>query len=449
MQTFTIRRGLDIPLAGAPKQHIGTGPPVEEVALVGDDYPGMKPTMLVKEGERVRLGQPLFSDKNNNEVLFTAPAAGEVKAIHRGAKRRFESLVIAIDGDQAVDFGNFFSSPSSRSPQELRSLLLRSGLWTSFRARPFGKIPAADATPSSLFITALDTTPLAADPLVIVQQEPELLTTGLECLLRLLAVPIHLCVRPNAQLEEFLIPGVTVHGFEGPHPAGLASTHIHFLDPVRAGKQAWHLDVQDVLALGYLCKFGVLPATRVIALAGPGVQNPRLLSTLPGASVEQLSRNELHAQGSWRLLSGSVLDGRVAQGNVGYLGRYHRQVAALGEDDGRQLFGWLMPGNDRFSKTGLFASRFSPGKRFKMITATWGGRRAIYPLGVYEKVMPLDIIATSLLKSLAVGDTEKSAALGGLELIEEDLALCSFVCPGKNEFGPMLRSVLDALERGE
>nr|WP_320012257.1 Na(+)-translocating NADH-quinone reductase subunit A [uncultured Desulfobulbus sp.] len=449
MDTITIRRGLDIPITGGPEQRIGTGPPVGEVALVGDDYPGMKPTMLVKEGERVRLGQPLFSDKKNEAVLFTAPAAGTVRAIHRGAKRRFESVVITLDGDEAVEFGSSFSSPASQSREDLRSLLLRSGLWTSFRTRPFGKIPAADATPHSLFITALDTAPLAADPLVLVQQDPALLTIGLECLQRLLDVPMHLCVRPHAELEPLLIPGVSVHGFAGPHPAGLPSTHIHYLDPVHAQKQVWHLDVQDLLAIGHLCKTGTLATQKVIALAGPGVKKPRLLTTRPGASLEQLTRDELHPQGKWRLLSGSVLDGRIAGGTVDYLGRYHRQVAVLEEGAGRSLFGWLAPGRDRFSTTGLFASRWSPAKRFEMITAAWGGRRAIYPLGVYEKVLDLDIIATSLLKSLAVGDPEKAAALGCLELIEEDLALCSFVCPGKNEFGPMLRSVLTAIEAGE
>ena len=449
MHIVTIRRGLDIPITGTPEQRIGKGPPVEEVALMGDDYPGLKPTMLVKEGERVRLGQPLFSDKKNQGVLFTAPAAGKVKAIHRGPKRRFESLVIAVDGDEAVHFVPASTPLSSQSPEELRSLLLNSGLWTAFRTRPFGKIPYADAKPSSLFIAALDTAPLAADPAVILEHDPHHFQTGLECLHRLLGVPIHLCVRPGTNLDNLLIPGVEVHGFVGPHPAGLPSTHIHFIDPVHAQKQVWHLDAQDVQAIGHLWNTGTLPKTRIIALSGPGIKNPRLIDTLPGASVEQLCRHEVQSQGQWRMLSGSVLDGRVAEGTMGYLGRYHRQVAVLGDDDGRSLFGWLAPGSDRFSQTGLFASRFSPGKRFNMITAAWGGRRAIYPLGVYEKVMPLDIIATSLLKSLAVADTEKSAALGCLELIEEDLALCSFVCPGKNEFGPMLRSVLSAIEQGE
>jgi Na+-transporting NADH:ubiquinone oxidoreductase subunit A len=449
MHTVTIRGGLDIPITGTPEQRIGKSPPVWEVALVGADYHGLKPTLLVKEGERVRRGQPLFSDKNNPEVLFTAPAAGTVRAINRGPKRRFESLVLAVEGEEAVDFSVANIDPTEQSPAALRSLLLVSGLWCAFRTRPFGNIPKANARPSSLFITALDTEPLAADPQVILARDPSLFHAGLACLRRLLDVPIHLCGRPETDWGKLPVEGVEIHGFAGPHPAGLPSTHIHFIDPVHAQKQVWHMDAQDVLAIGHLCTNGTLPKTRIIALAGPGMVQPRLIETLPGASVLQLCDGEIHPSGQWRLLSGSVLDGRIAAGTTGFLGRYHRQVAALGEGDGRALFAWLTPGSDRFSRTGLFASRLFPGKRFNMITAAWGGRRAIYPLGVYEKVMPLDIIATSLLKSLAVGDTEKSAALGCLELIEEDLALCSFVCPGKNEFGPMLRSVLNAIEQGQ
>ncbi len=448
MKTITIRQGLDIPLAGEPEQTVTAGPTIGEVGLVASDYPGLKPTMLVQEGDRVRLGQPVFADKKNEGVFFTAPACGTVTAIRRGDKRAFQSLVIRVEGDEAIEYAEATRPLDGQDPETIRSLLQRSGLWCGFRTRPFGRIPTADARPASLFVTALDTAPLAADPMVAISRRADEFRAGLAVLRRMLSVPIHLCVRPDAALEGVATDGISLWGFAGPHPAGLPSTHIHHIDPVHASKQAWHLDCQEVIAIGHLFTTGRPDTEQLIALAGPGVCQPRLIASRRGASLAELCTGQLREQGAWRVLSGSVLDGRPLDAATGFLGRYHRQVAVIGEGDGRSLFGWLAPGSDRFSSTGLFASRLFPSRRFPLITAAWGGRRAIYPLGVYERVLPLDIIATSLLKSLAVGDTEKSIDLGCLELIEEDLALCSFVCPGKNEFGPMLRAVLTAIEQG-
>lgn len=449
MKIVTIRRGLDIPMAGAPEQVIGPAPPIERVGLVGDDFIGLKPTMLVQEGERVRLGQPLFVDKRNEAAVCTSPGAGVVTAINRGAKRRFESLVIRLDGDDQVTFAPGPDDGRSETPENLRRLLQQSGLWCGLRTRPFGRIPTAAATPSSLFVTALDTNPLAGDPLVAIDEQPEAFRLGLTILRRCLAVPIHLCSRPGAVLPGADLEGIESWGFAGPHPAGLPSTHIHFVDPVHSRKAAWHICAQDVLAIGCLFATGRFPTERIVALGGTGFAQPRLVRTRLGASLADLCHGELTTEGNGRrLLSGSPLDGRAFEERTGYLGRYHRQVSVLSEGDGRSLFGWLSPGVDRFSATRLFASTLRPGKRFSFLTAVWGGHRAIYPLGVYERVLPLDMIATTLLKTLAIGDCEKAAELGCLELIEEDLALCSFVCPGKNEFGPMLRRVLTAIEEG-
>ena len=449
MKTITIRRGLDIPLTGIPEQVITKSAPIKNVALIGDDYPGLKPTMLVETGEQVQLGQPLFTDKKNEGFFITAPGSGMVVAINRGEKRRFESLVIRLEGDGELSFPEAMEPLQGQSPQAIRSILHQSGLWCGFRTRPFGLIPRAGDTPASLFITALDTNPLAADPEVLVQRRPKHFLTGLRVLRRLLKVPLHLCTRPQADLPGMDEDGIASWGFAGPHPAGLPSTHIHNIDPVHTSKQVWHIEARDVLAIGHLFTTGKLSTEKIIALAGPGVQYPRLINTRVGASLQDICRDELVPGGNWRILSGSVLDGRIQTSSTGYLGRYHRQVTVIGEGDGRSLFAWLAPGSNRFSRTGLFASRLFKNKRFSMTTAAWGGRRAIYPLPVYDAVMPLDIMAIPLLKSLAVGDTEKAAALGCLELIEEDLALTSFVCPGKNEFGPMLRVVLNAIAEGE
>jgi len=447
MNHIRIKKGLDIPISGEPVQSIRPGRDVGHIALLGDDSFDIRPTLVVAEGDRVKVGQALFSDKNNPEVVYTSPGCGTVVAINRGAKRRFQSLAIAIDGDEEIAFlhqsGN---DPQTMTAAAVRATLIASGLWTSLRTRPFGRIPAVAATPASLFVTAVDTEPLAADPLVIIGRAAADFRRGLQVLRRLVACPIHLCSATAIDgIDD--IPDLHLWLFSGPHPAGLASTHIHFIDPVHEHKTVWQIGYQDVIAIGHLFRTGRLQTERVIALAGPAISNPGLVTTRIGASVTELCRGET-SDAPCRLISGSVLSGREMAAPTDFLGRYHNQVSAVREDSGRSLFNWLMPGRDRFSLKPVFVSAFLDRKPLPMITATWGGRRAIFPIGSYEQVMPLDIIATSLLKSIAMQDSEKAQELGCLELIEEDLALCSFVCPGKNDFGPLLRQLLTTIESG-
>lgn len=450
MRKISINKGLDIPIDGTPSTKISRDKPVTRVALIGDDYIDMKPTMLAATGDRVACGQPLFSDKRNEGVLFTAPAAGTVSAINRGAKRKFESLIIDCDGDESVTLCAPNTDPAHLSEQEFRKLLITSGLWTAFRTRPYGKIPAVDSMPASLFVTAIDTAPLGPDIALIYEQLRDDFMLGLNALSGSWQVPVHVCT--DGTLPETLTdPGertgqVSFVSFEGPHPAGLPSTHIHFLDPVHENKTVWHIGLQDVAAVGGLLRTGTLVSERYIALAGPSVKEPRHIHTLAGASLAEICTDELIDGNRTRLLSGSVLDGRQADEVHGFLGRYHQQISCLPEGDGRELFGWLRPGGDRFSITRTFWSAFSKPEKFPFNTAVWGGDRAIFPMGTYEKVMPMDIIPVYLLKSLASGNSERAKELGCLELIEEDLSLCSYVCPGKNDFAPMLRDTLTTIE---
>jgi len=430
MRSIQIKKGLDLPISGCPEQKIRPGNAVSRIGLIGDDYIGMKPTMLVKEG-----------------VNFTAPGCGRIIAVNRGPRRKFESVVIEPTGDDNICFFDPATHPAEDMDEEkIRSLLLESGMWTSFRTRPYGKIPAVDSTPASLFVTAIDTAPLAADPQVIIAGSPEEYRLGLKMLQRLLTVPIHYCTGAEELLPVEELNGPIYWRFQGPHPAGLPSTHIHFIDPVHEQKTVWHIGYQDVIALGHLGKTGQLYTRRVVALAGAEVHNPSLVATRIGADLDELCTGELGEDKKIRIVSGSVLDGRTSEGNYGFLGRYHGQVSILEDSNGRSLFNWLRPGRNRFSIKPLFTSALDKNKRFPLSTALWGGRRAIYPLGTYDEVMPLDIIATSLVKALSLGDTEKSKQLGCLELIEEDLALAGFVCPGKNAFGTPLREVLTSIE---
>ncbi len=446
MRQIRITKGLDIPISGRPAGELSQGPPVRQVALLGDDYPGMKPTMLVEVGDHVRCGQPLFSDKKNEGVQFTAPGSGEVVAIHRGAKRRFESLIIELSDEESLSFCDPDSTPDTFSPEELRRLLIDSGLWCALRTRPYGKIPAIDSTPVSLFITAIDTAPLAPTMEVVLSGRQDDFLAGLATLQRLLDRPIYLCLPADWQAFAIDLTGVETIGFAGPHPAGLPSTHIHFLDPVNEHRTVWQIGAQDVTAIGALLRTGQLTVDRIVSLAGPSVKKPRHLATRLGAAIGELCAGEIADGDATRLLSGSVLDGRRADERVAFLGRYHQQISCLPEGTGRSFFGWLRPGSDRFSVTRAFWSAFRKPGSLPLDTAVWGGHRAIFPLGTYEKVMPLDMLPTYLLKSIASGNTEKAKQLGCLELIEEDLALCSYVCPGKNDFGPMLRDTLTSIE---
>ncbi len=440
-----IKRGLDLPIKGDPVQKIHDGHPVRSVALVGFDYPDLKPTMLVQEGERVRLGQPLFADKNNPGVHFTAPAAGLVRDIHRGEKRRFQSVVIAVEGDDAVDFARYDARDlATLSDAQVRENLQQSGLWTALRTRPYGKVPAIGSRPSSIFVTALDTHPLAADPAVVIAGEAESFAQGLVVLTRL--AKVFLCRAPGPALPGERIERVDAEIFEGPHPAGLPGTHIHFLDPVGAKKTVWYVGYQDVIAIGKLFVTGRPWVERVVALAGPSVRNPRLLRTRLGASLSDLTDGELEA-GEQRVVSGSVFGGRTARGAADWLGRYHVQVSCLPEGRDREFMHYLRPGANKHSVTRAFLSTWLGRRLLPFTTTTNGSPRAMVPIGNYEAVMPLDILPTQLLRALLVGDTETAQKLGCLELDEEDLALCTYVCAGKYEYGPVLRDVLTRIER--
>lgn len=446
---ITIKKGLDLPIAGTPAQVIHNGNTVNEVAMLGEEYVGMRPSMKVREGDVVKKGQVLFEDKKNPGVVFTAPASGTVVTINRGEKRVLQSVVIKVEGDEQITFTRYEAAQlASLSAEQVKQNLIESGLWTAFRTRPFSKVPALDAIPSSIFVNAMDTNPLAADPEVVLKEYETDFKDGLTVLTRLFngQKPVYLCKDADSNIPlSPAIEGITIKSFSGVHPAGLVGTHIHFVDPVGATKQVWHLNYQDVIAIGKLFTTGELFTDRIISLAGPQVKNPRLVRTRLGANLSQLTANELNA-GENRVISGSVLSGATAAGPVDYLGRYALQVSVLAEGREKELFGWIMPGSDKFSITRTVLGHFGK-KLFNFTTAVHGGGRAMVPIGAYERVMPLDIIPTLLLRDLAAGDTDSAQNLGCLELDEEDLALCTYVCPGKNNYGPMLRAALEKIEK--
>jgi Na+-transporting NADH:ubiquinone oxidoreductase subunit A len=442
-----IRKGLDLPIAGVPRQVIEEGHQVRSVAVLGGDYVGMRPTMEVREGDVVKKGQLIFTDKKTSGVNFTAPAAGTVVAINRGHKRLLQSVVIEVaEREEEETF-------TAHDPARLASLerdtvlrqLLDSGEWTLLRARPFGKVPTPGSVPNSIFVTAMDTNPLAQDPTLVIQENEHSFRHGLTVLTRLTDGPVWVCKARNSALPSFAEGQVREERFAGKHPAGNAGTHIHFLDPVSLNKTVWTVGYQEVIAIGKLFTEGRISSERVVALAGPQVKTPRLLRTRVGASVEDFTRGELK-DGDNRIVGGSVFNGHHARGPLGFLSRASNQVTVLREGHERSLFGYLSPGTNRFSVMNIYLSKLMPGKRFNMTTTTNGSERAMVPIGAYETVMPLDILPTQLLRALVVGDSDTAAALGALELVEEDLALCTYVCPGKYEYGPILRDNLTTIE---
>lgn len=441
---INIKRGLNLPLSGAPTQAISRSPAVRSVAIVGADYPGLQPTMLVAEGDHVLCGQILFSDKKNAAVVFTAPVSGRVRAINRGARRVFLSLVIDIDpaiSDAVVFAKHAASELPGLSAEQVTEQLRISGLWTALRTRPFSKVPVPGAVPSALFVNAMDTNPHAVQPALVIAEDEPAFVNGLAVLARL-GAPVIVAKAPD---DTFATGQARVEVFKGPHPAGLVGTHMHFIAPVSVQRPAWHINYQDVMAIGRLFVTGRLDSQRVISMAGPVVKDPRLIRTLVGASISEMLDGEL-AAGDNRQISGSVLSGRQARSAEAYLGRYHLQVSALQEGRERELLHYVRPGTHRSSVLNLYLGKFFK-REFALTTSTNGSERAMVPVGTYEALMPLDILPTQLLRSLLVGDDDQAIALGALELDEEDLALCTYACPGKYEYGPVLRDVLTRIEK--
>jgi Na+-transporting NADH:ubiquinone oxidoreductase subunit A len=445
-----IRRGLDLPIKGAPEQAIEDARPTKLAGVLGRDYVGLKPSMQVQEGDRVRLGQVLFSDRRTPGVNITSPAAGIVRSIRRGARRVLQAVIIELDGNEEETFDSWPASQlGALEPETIKDNLCRSGLWACFRARPYSRIPDPTTAPHAIFVTALDTNPLAPDPAVVLGAGGgEAFAHGLAVISKLTVGQLFLCKSPGAAIPQPEgIDNLVVAEFEGPHPAGLPGTHIHFLYPVNAKRAVWHLGYQDVIAIGRLFTTGRIDPERVISLAGPPVSRPRLLRTRMGAQVEPLLVDEVGGEAECRVLSGSVWAGFRAVGWAGFLGRYHNQLTILEEGRRREFLGWILPGGDKFSVTNAFLSSLMPRRQFGFSTAQNGSPRAMVPIGSYERVMPLEILPTQLLRALVVGDTDHAQQLGALELDEEDLALCSFVCPGKYDYGPVLRARLEQIEK--
>ena len=445
MKNFNLKRGLDIPILGIPEQKIYDGNNPETLAVLGPDYNGLKPKMLVSVGDKVVRGTPLFCHKDNPDVLYVSPCKGHVESINRGEKRALLSVVISVDSltHKGMNIVKL-NSQIDDNTEFVRKCLYESGLWTSFLTRPYSKVPQAGSVPTSIFITAMDTEPLCPDADLIINQDLKAFEEGVKKISTLTEGEVFICKKNDSNIN---LKNFKTYNFDGPHPAGLAGTHIHFLDPPNGNKMVWSVSYQDVIAIGKLFLSGHIDIEKTISLAGPLAKNPRLVKTVMGASLFDLLKGEFINNTACRIISGSVLSGFHADGHLSFLGRYSRQVTLIEEDKEKLLLGWINPQPNKFSVMPVLASAFGFFKLFNLTSNLNGGRRAMVPTGVFETLMPQDYLPTQLLRSLIVMDTDVAQSLGTLELDEEDLALCTFACPAKYEYGSALRDSLVKIEK--
>ena len=446
MSAIKTKRGLNLPISGGLSSHeVVAGPPIKQVAILPQEAVGIKPRLLVEVGDAVQIGTPLVLDKRSEKVLFTAPTSGEIAAIHRGARRALLAIVIQPDGANTQIDGFGPLDPAQTATEDLVDALCRSGLWAGLRRRPFECVARPDDEPRALFVTAIDTRPLAADPRELIRGREEHFTAGLTALARL-APKTFLCTG-GGDWNSLAPSGVQVQEFQGPHLAGNVGTHMHLLSPVAAGRNAWHIGAQDVADIGEFLSTGVIPTERVVALVGPALRQPQLVRTQKGAAISELCAGLAETEEA-RYINGSVLDGKLAQpgDEVGYLGRYANQISVLSDAPKRRFLDWMNPFSKTHTVTNTVFSKFVT-KEYAYDTDTNGSHRAIVPIGSYEEVMPLDILPTQLLRALVSQDLEGCEKLGVLELAEEDLSLCEYVCASKTDYSVLLRDMLTTIEK--
>ncbi len=443
-KVIKLNKGLDIPLKGKAEKILVNPDLPDQFALKPIDFPGIRPKMLVHVDDKVKAGTPLFFDKYNPDVLFTSPASGRVVAVNRGERRKILEVVIkAGEKMEYEDFGK--ADPSNLSREDVVKRLLKSGLWPLLRQRPYGIIPKPDDKPRSIFISGFDTAPLAPDYDFIMKDSSGEFQAGINVLSKLTDGIIHLNINPDYPSPDTYkkARGVQINYFSGPHPAGNTGVQIHHIDPIHKNGTVWYINPQNLLAIGRLFMNGVVDYSRIVALTGSEVLKPRYYKTMMGASISNLVADNLK-EGNLRFISGNVLTGKRIPVN-GFIGFYDSHLTVIPEGDHHRFLGWASPGLDRFSASRSFFSWLMPGREYVSDTNYNGGERAFVITGEYEKVLPMDIIPQQLLKAIIVEDIDKMENLGIYEVIDEDLALCEYVCTSKTEVQAILRKGIELM----
>lgn len=445
---ITLRKGLDINLQGKPEPTLFDAPQASEYALSPLDFEGVTPKLLVKAGDRVKAGTPLFFNKYNERVLFTSPVSGTVVAVNRGEKRKVLSVTVTPDGVQQYEA---FERPDlgKASREEIVCLLLKAGLWPMIVQRPYGIIADPNDTPKAIFVSAFDSAPLAPDYNFALQGQEQNLQAGIEAMRLLSGGKVHLSVRAGAEGRMPALQGIELHRFAGKHPVGNVGVQIHHIDPVNKGEVVWTVNIQDLAIIGRLMREGRVDMTRVIAVAGSEVLKPRYCRVIAGAKNDSVLRGAIRQQAPGdrvRVISGNVLTG-TKSAEEGFLGFYANMLTVIPEGDKYELLGWALPRLDKFSVSRAYFSWLFPKKAYKLDTNLNGGERPFVVTGLYDRYLPMDIYPMYLLKACLAGDIDKMENLGIYEVVEEDFALCEFVDPSKIEIQQIIRDGINLMIR--
>lgn len=445
-EIIRIRKGLDIKLQGKADRNFIQVEKASLYALKPTDFTGIVPKILVKTGDLVRTGTPLFYDKNHPEVKFTAPVSGKIADITRGERRRILAIVIESDGkDNSLEF--IKADPSVLSRDQIRQNLLESGMWPVIRQRPYSVIANPADDPKAIFISGFDTAPLAPEIDFLVKDSLDELQKGLDALKKLTTGKIHISLngdKPDSGIFSVL-KGVEIHKFAGPHPAGNVGVHIHNIDPLNKGEKVWFVNPVDIVRIGKLFITGRPDNNSVIAVVGSEIKNPGYCKILKGSSITPLIKNNIK-EGELRYISGNVLTGTKIEKD-GYIGFYDYQLSVIPEGFYYDFLGWALPGLKKYSVSRSFFSWLHKGKEYRLDTNLKGGRRAFVMTGEYEKVFPMNIYPVQLVKAILAEDIDKMEKLGIYEVAEEDFALCEFVCTSKTDLQSVIRKGLDLMRK--
>jgi Na+-transporting NADH:ubiquinone oxidoreductase subunit A len=442
--TIKLKKGLDIRISGNAEKVIAGN---VESALYGVkpvDFPGLIPKLVVKPGDIVSAGSPLFHDKLRPGILYTSPVSGKVTEIRRGDRRKLLEVVVEKAGEEYLDFG--VSDPSALSREQIRESLLKAGLWPAVRQRPYHIVANPADVPKAVFISGFDTAPLAPDFGFIMENTPaSSFRIGLNTIKKLTDGKVHLVLNGKGSAPDVLThaEGVEISYFSGPHPAGNVGIQIHHIDPVNKGETVWYVNLQDVIAIGKLFEEGRYNPVRIIALTGSEVTRTGYFRIKSGASVASMLNDNVKP-GHLRYISGNVLTGSAIESD-GFLGYYDSQVTVVPEGDYFEFFGWMAPGLRKYSFFRTFMSTILPAKEYRLDTNFHGGERAFVMTGQYERVLPMDIYPMQLLKAILAEDIDQMENLGIYEIAEEDFALCEFICPSKIEIQSIVRKGLDQM----
>ena len=441
-ENIIIRKGLDLPIEGAAERRVADMLNIVEYAIKPTDFVGLTPRLLVAENDKMKAGEALFCDKNDERIRFTSPVSGVVKAVVRGEKRRILEVVVEKDENMSEHHASF---EITENPEDIKKVLLQCGLWTMLRQRPFGTVANPDDEPKNIFVSAFSSAPLAPDYDFVMQGREEFLKKGLEALTKLTKGKVHVCFRPNQQLAERLQTQnskLQTHFVKGPHPSGNIGTQIAHIDPINKGDVVWTMNIQDVAVLGELVSTGVYNPEKIVAVAGPNVVNPQYYKVKAGACLKDIDFKE-----NSRVISGNVLSGNKIDSG-GFLGAYDDLISVIPEGDYYDFMGWLMPGFRKFSFSRTFLSGFLPKMmRWKFDTNTHGDQRPLVFTGDFERVFPFDIYPTQLIKACVIGDIELMENLGIYEVEPEDFALCEFVDVSKTDIQQIIREALERLRK--